>query len=317
MAAKDDSTVGLSVFDEALGSIQTTAKWIVGAAAVVIGTLIGGLQLKDLGSLIPTSRLQLGIAIAGCFAAIGGAGVILVMAARVLITQGLTLSDIARREVRISKESLRPGQQVSDLDPMLKSLAKRRGDLLPDATPNVLTFKYVYEEASKAATEVQSGATATLAGVTYAPGDPTATEQLKALVNDYQMHAERLVDAAQLYLAQRAFRHLIRALWIGGTVVVVGVVVFVLLTANPTSALVTTPAQVKVLITKHPSHADLLAAGLAQTCAGRTLTGAAVGGTYREPVVVTNPAPSCPARQFTVTKALGLAIPVPPAPEPP
>jgi hypothetical protein len=314
LATNDDNT-GLSVFDEALGSIQTTAKWIVGAAAVVIGTLIGGLQLKNLGSLLGSSRLQLGIATAACLAAIGGAGVILVAAARVLITQGLTLSDIAQREVDIRVDEERklrqPGTQVSDFDPMLESLAKRRGDLLPDAIPDVLTFKNAYEEASEAAAKVRSGATATLTGVTYAPGDTAATERLEALVNDYRVRAERLVDAAQLYLAQQAFHRLIRTLWMGGIAVVIGAVVFALVTsASPTSALVTTPTRVKVLIADHASHADLRAAGLAQACAGRTLTGVAVGGSYAEPLVVTNPAPSCPARQFTVTRALGLAIPV-------
>ena len=304
-------------WNEALGSIQTTAKWIVGAAAVVIGTVIGGLQLKDLGSLLAGDPLQLGFAIVACFVAIGGAGVILVMAARVLVTQGLTLSDIARKEVHIrARRRLRPGEDVSDFDPMLTSLAKRRGDLLPDGIPDVLTLRNKYEKASKAAARVRSGTPATLEGVTYTPGDPAAKEQLEAHVNDYQMHAERLVDAAQLYLAQRAYRHLIRALWTGGILAVVGVVVFVLLTANTSSAPVTSPTQVKVLIAKHPSRADLVAAGLAQACAGHTLTGVAVGGSYDEPLVVTDPAPSCPASQFTVTKALGLAIPVVPTPEP-
>jgi hypothetical protein len=317
LAAKDDGTTGLSVFDEALGSIQTTAKWIVGAAAVVIGTLIGGLQLKDLGSLLET-RLQLGIAAVACFAAILGAGWILVMAARVLITQGLTLSDIARREARIRAtkgKRLGPGKTVSDFDPVLGWLARRRGDLLPKDIPDILTFKNAYEETSAAEARLRSGAPAVVAGVTYNPSDTGATEQLEAQVADYRERAERLVDAAQLYLAQRAFRRLIQTLWTGGILVLVGVVTFVLVTANTPAALVTSPTQVEVLISAHASHADLLAAGLAQHCAGRTLTGVAVGGSYAEPLVVTNPAPSCPARQFKVTKALGLAIPALPAPK--
>jgi len=320
LADKDDIT-GLSVFDEALGSIQTTAKWIVGAAAVVIGTLIGGLQLKDLGPLLGASQLQLAIATAACLAAIFGAGWILVMAARVLITQGLTLSDIARREVRIrvTKGQLGPGKQVSDFDPLLGWLARRRGDLLPQGIPDVLTFKNAYDAAAAADAKARSGAPALFTGVGGLDIDGDTIERLKAQAQaqaeDYRARAERLVDAAQFYMAQRAFRRLIQTLWMGGILVVVGVVAFVLLTAHTSAALVTTPTQVRVLISARASHADLVAAGLAQQCAGRTLTGIAVGGDYAEPLVVTNPAPSCPARQFKVTKALGLAIPVPPKPE--
>lgn len=317
MAAKDDGTEGLGVFDEALGSIQTTAKWIVGAAAVIIGTLISGLQLKDLASLLPASRLQLGIAIAACVVAIAGVGVILVRAARVLITH-VTLSDIALEEVRILlARDLKPGQDVSDFNPMLKSLAKRRGELLPDGIPDVLTFKNAYEEASQAAARLRNGKPVTLSGVSYSPSDPKAKEQLEALVSDYQIHAVRLVDAAQLYLAQRAFKRLIKALWAYGSLALAGVIIFIISTAKASSsAPVTSPAQVVVLIAEHPSHADLLAAGLAQGCVGRTLTGVAIGGSYDQPLVVTKPAPSCPARQFKVTRGLGLAIPVVPTPEP-
>lgn len=315
MAVKDDTT-GLSVFDEALGSIQTTAKWIVGAAAVVIGALIGGLQLKDLGSLLGASRLQLGIATAACLAAIFGAGWILVMAARVLITQGLTLSDIARREADIrAKKTLGLGDRVSDFDPLLGWLARRRGDLLPQGIPDIQTFKNAYEDAIAAEAKVRSGAPAVLAGVNYSPGKD-AMERLAAQVEDYRARTERLVDAAQLYATQRAYERLIRALQAGGILTVVGVVTFAVLTsASTTEAPVTTPTRVDVLISAHAPRADLLAAGLAQHCAGRTLTGVAVGGSYAEPLVVTNPAASCPAVQFKVTKALGLAIPVLPTPE--
>ena len=315
MAAKEDGAEGSSVFDEALGSIQTTAKWIVGAAAVVIGTLIGGLQLKDLASLLSASRLQLGIATAACLVAIGGVGVILVTAARVLVTQGLTLSDIASREVRVLGEQLKPGQDISDLDPMLKSLAER-GDLLPDAIPDILTFRNLYDESRQKAAIFRGGTSVTFAGATYSPSESDSKEKLEALVSDYQIYADRLVDAAQLYLAQRAFRRLIRALWACGTLAISGVIIFILLTAKTSSAPVTSPTQVVVLIAQHPSHADLRAAGLAPGCVGRTLTGVAVGGSYDQPLVVTKPASSCPARQFKVTRGLGLAIPVVPAPKP-
>ncbi len=316
MATSSENT-GLSAFDEALGSIQATARWIVGAAAVVLGATIGGLQLKDLGPLRGASLLLLAAACLSCLAAIGGVGWILVAAARVLITQGLTLSDIARREVqiRITRGPLGPGRRVSDYDPLLRSLYKRKADLLPDTVDDVLTFRNTYDDISRAVGMVRSGTPAVLSEVTYDPGDAVAVARLEAQVSEYREYAERLVDAAHLYLARRAFGRLIRALWAGGVIAVAGIVVFILTTASPTS-LVTTPVQVHVVIARNAPLRDLAAAGLAPACAGQTLTGVAVGGSYDEPVVVTSQAPSCPARLFTLRQAVGVAIPVILQPDP-
>lgn len=316
MATSSENT-GLSAFDEALGSIQATARWIVGAAAVVLGATIGGLQLKDLGPLREASLLLLVIACLACLAAIGGVGWILIAAARVLITQGLTLSDIARRElqIRVTKGPLRPGRRVSDYDPLLKSLYKRKADLLPDTVDDVLTFRNTYDDITQAAETVRDGTPAVLGEVTYDPGNAAAVARLEAMVSEYRERAERLVDAAHLYLARQAFGRLIRALWIGGVIAVAGIVVFILATASPTS-LVTTPMQVHVVIAQNAPLRDLAAAGLAPACAGHTLTGVAVGGSYDEPIVVTNQTPWCPARLFTLRHALGVAIPVILPPDP-
>jgi hypothetical protein len=316
MATSSENT-GLSAFDEALGSIQATARWIVGAAAVVLGAIIGGLQLKDLGPLRGASLLTLVTACVACLAAIGGIGWILIAAARVLITQGLTLSDIARREipVRLTRGPFRPGQRVSNYDPLLRSLYKRKADLLPDGTDDVLTFRNTYDEITKAVGTVRSGTRAALGGVTYDPGDAAAVSRLEALADEYKERTERLVDAAHLYLARRAFGRLIRALWAGGVIAVAGIVVFILVTASPVS-LVTTPIQVHVVIARTASLRELAAAGLAPGCAGRTLTGVAVGGSYDEPVVVIDQTPSCPARLFTLRHALGVAIPIILPPDP-
>lgn len=45
------------------------------------------------------------------------------------------------------------------------------------------------------------------------------------------------------------------------------------------------------------------------SCAGKTLVGTAVVGTLSQPEVVTKPQPGCPAQHFTVTAALGVAVP--------
>jgi hypothetical protein len=317
--ATGSESPGLSAFDEALGSIQTTAKWIVGAAAVVLGALIGGLQLKDLGPLREASLLPLFVACLACLAAIAGVGWILVAAARVLIMQGLTLSDIARREVqvRVIRGRMRPGERVSDYDPLLRSLYKRKIDLLPDTIDDVLTFRNTYDNISKGADLVRSGTPAVLKGVTYDPGDTIAVARLETLVSEYRERAERLVGAAHLYLAQRAFRRLIKALWVGGIVAVIGIVVFILTTTHPNlTSPVTTPVQVHVVIAKNAPRHDLAAAGLAPACAGQTLTGVAIGGSYAEPVVVTSQTPSCPAQLFTLGRALGIAIPIILPPDP-
>jgi hypothetical protein len=261
--------------------------------------------------------LLLAVACLGCLAAIGGVGWILIAAARVLITQGLTLSDIARRElqIRVTKGPLRPGKRVSDYDPLLRSLYQHQADLLPAGVDDVLTFRNNYNDITRAFGMVRNGTPAVLNGITYDPGDAAAVARLEAKISEYQDRTEGLVDAARLYLARQAFRRLIRALWIGGVIAIAGIVAFILSTTSPTS-LVTTPMQVHVVIAQNAPLNDLEAAGLAPACAGHTLTGVAVGGSYDEPVVVTNQTPSCPARLFTLRHALGVAIPIVLPPDP-
>jgi hypothetical protein len=302
-----------SVFDEALGSIQTAARWIVGAAAVIVGALISGLQLKDLGPLLDGPLPPLVTAAVACVAAIAGAGTILIAAAQVLLTQGLTLIDIAKREVavRVGKGLRGPGQQVSDVDPLLRSLAMRQRELFPPGVDDVLAFQLAYEQITEAAARLRRGVPATADGVTYTPGDAAALQDLEARASDYRERAGRIVDAAQMYLARRAFRRLIWILWAGGALTIAGVVAFVLATAAPVPIPVAAPTQVHVIITAHPPRGALAAAGLPPACAGQALTGAAIGGSWFAPLIVTRPAPSCPAREFTLTKALGLAIPLP------
>ena len=295
--ASSSGNTGLSAFGEALGSIQTTAKWIVGSAAVVLGAIIGGLQLKDLGPLRDAPLSLLAIACLACLVAIGGVGWILIAAARVLITQGLTLTDIAllELEIRLAKRPFPPGARVSDYDPLLGSLYK--ADLLPDGIDDVRTFRNTYDDISNAADLARSA------------GDANAVARLEAQVSQYRERAEQLIDAAHLYQARQAFGRLIKALLIGGGVAVIAIIGFILATASQTS-LITTPMQVHVMIAQNAPSRDLTAAGLAPGCAGQTLTGAAIGGSYAEPVVVTYQAPLCPAQQFTLSRALGIAIPV-------
>lgn len=301
----------IAVFDEALDSIQSTTKWIVGGAAATVGVLLAGLQLKDLGAVREDSALQLGVGIVGCVIAVVGAGFILIAASRVLIMGGLTLGALAHREINVLTKyanQMPAGKRISDFDPLLSWIDDHRNELLPHATRQILDFKRVYQDLSAALSQVRQGHEATVDGVTYGT-DERSIARLQAMVEEYHLKADTLLDAAHLFLAREAFQRLLRMLWVSGTLTVAGLLAFVLATTRSQAVVVSAPLPVEVLIRQDVSQDVLALNNLAATCAGKTVTGVAIGGNYAEPVVVTTAVPGCPATRVKISGDIGLAIP--------
>jgi hypothetical protein len=318
MAEDTGQVTGLSVFEEARSALQDTAKWIVAAAAAVGGVLLAGLQLKDLGSIQDATTLRVAIALGGFGLALFGVGCVLVSAARVLATAGLTLSDLADREITVM--TLRPrqlarGANVSDFDPLLRWINNHQTELLPKGITSVIDMRQRQHELDIARAQLRQGKSVTVGDHTY-KAKPATIQRLITQSQEYRARSEYLIDAVQLFVAQQAYRRLIHWLWVGGGLIVIGVLTFVFATAKSSGSVITAPAPVNVLIRSQVSTAALRHAGLAQSCVGRALSAMAIQGTYEHPVVVTQGAVGCPPARFKVTDALGLAVPQQPGRSP-
>ena len=131
--------------------------------------------------------------------------------------------------------------------------------------------------------------------------------------------AERIVEYANDFTTRRAFRDLRTRILIAGGVTAVGVSFFAWF-ANPVTkpvAKVEAPLRVEVVLTAQGT--DLLKGMLGVECIDmkKPLPAIAIAGDLQEPTVVVTPAaPGCQARQVTLKKKYGVAVPqlAPPTP---
>lgn len=82
-----------------LEAVQAATRWLVGAAAAVLAVLLAGVQLSALGQLAVDRPGRLIVAVIAYTAGLGAVGLILVLAARVLVSPGWTLSKHRRLHV--------------------------------------------------------------------------------------------------------------------------------------------------------------------------------------------------------------------------
>lgn len=112
-----------------------------------------------------------------------------------------------------------------------------------------------------------------------------------------------LVAFANQKLLEQRFRKLLSAILYGGIVIAFGVGAFVVAPKldKPQGLSITQPTQVSMKVVK----------GLGKSCTpGTLLQGIAVGGTWDEPVVVTEEKDGCPAQEVTLNKGQAVAVPV-------
>jgi hypothetical protein len=218
-------------------------------------------------------------------------GAVLVRASTVLILPRVSLADLVEREVIADQKAAQAAggdrartDYASNLDPLLGAIAIEKRSLLvnsraegPQELSNQLKVAY---EGTK--------------------GKPELLEQ----------DEKRLTDFASLYFAQERYRILVRWLLTAGGVIAISIVLFGWATnpPKPDDARVTKPLEVQVIL-KVPT-AEREGIGLGRVCDTQELAGIAVGGTLREPEVVTHRTPNCQAARFIVTSDRGLAIPI-------
>lgn len=148
------------------------------------------------------------------------------------------------------------------------------------------------------------------AGVPTAAGEPPAALSPKADLAEIEWRAGQLETAAGQLIAfanqrviERKFGALRHAVQFGGIAVLVGVALFALAPkkAQPTSLTVVAPTRVTVMV-KTPST-------FGPACTVTQLNGIAIGGTWDEPIVITEATKDCQETKLVLRSDIGFAVP--------
>jgi hypothetical protein len=106
---------------------------------------------------------------------------------------------------------------------------------------------------------------------------------------------------------EHRFWRLQRAIFSWGSVIALGVALFAVAPqiADPRPLAITVPTRVVLTV---------VGDGFQGSCPPNTvLQGVAVGGTWQEPIVVTDPSGDCPAQELTLDSQQAIAVPVVPS----
>jgi hypothetical protein len=116
--------------------------------------------------------------------------------------------------------------------------------------------------------------------------------------------ASQLIAFANQRVIEQRFRALRRSVQYGGIAVLVGVGLFALAPkwAQPSPLAVASPTRVTVVV-KIPNK-------FGPACTSAQLSGIAIGGTWDEPIVVTDAAKGCLVTKLDLVSNIGYAIPV-------
>jgi len=263
--------------------IQEATKWVMGSFAAIGAVLVGGLQISAIGTLGFDEPLSIGLAFGTMTVALLAVGLVLARAAHVLIPPLVTLSDLVGRELQ-ARSRTPEADEFWASDPLLHWISRERRSLLKSGA----TGPHDLYEKLKNAQTAEGG-----------QAEP------------FERDAKRLTDFAGLRITQDRYRRLVSSLLGGGAVVAACIVVFswaVNSIEDRQEARITQPLEVRVVLTG--TAESLPTAELPPPCERRELTGIAVAGELREPEVVIPPTSLCPAMRFTVTRDIGIAIPV-------
>jgi hypothetical protein len=136
-------------------------------------------------------------------------------------------------------------------------------------------------------------------------------DKSKAQLEKAEWRRDRLESATTVLIAfanqkllEQRFRKLLLAILFGGAVVALGAGAFAAAPklGKPQPISITQPTQVTIRV---------IGSSLGKLCPpGTLLQGVAVGGTWDEPLVVTDQAGTCPAQQITLDPSEAIAVPV-------
>lgn len=261
--------------------IRSAAKWILAASAGVATFVLGGagsVNLQNLRVGDPSWLLFATIAVA-----LTAAAVVLLKASRVLIAPHVTLADLAERELVALTKAVSQGAGRRDAS----RVAPELDWLLGVVKQNLFLL-------------IRSG-------------EKSPKELYDAYVlpdHDDNIDADvaRVTAFATHKLVLKRYSSLLR--WLLGAAVAIATALFLYLfaTSSNTDLLVTEPVVVNV--TLRDDAEAMKTAGVAQQCAGKTVEGVALGGTWDSPQVVSSGSASCVGFRTVVSTDVGLAVPV-------
>ena len=299
-----------------LKTIQIATRWLVGAAASVLAVLLAGVHLSALGQLAADRPERLTIAITAGAVGLLAVGTILVLAARVLVSPGWTLSELAhletqrhwqhhwlQRELEAQRGLLTPGDELQPsrlyrrhrrLYVAWFELLEKGATTLPDDLDNEHHNPADHSPANHNP------------GRNYSVTNNDDVERLRRRLDEAANISEGIATVANLAATRRRYRRLVRTLPILGILTVIAVPLFAWATTVQPEPAITTPIAIHIKFI--PDRATLQRAGLAPNCANRDINAIAVGGTLPRPIVSTND-PSCTLNQIRITPTLGTAIP--------
>lgn len=290
-----------------LKAVQVATRWLVGAATAVLAVLLAGVQLSALGQLASDRPGRLAIAVIACAVSLLAVGTILVLAARILVSPGWTLSKLAHLDAQHHWQ----GHWLRS------ELEAQRGLLTPD---NELQPSRLYRRHRRlyvAWFQLQERGCTTLPDDLDIERNETArdysvtnnddVERLRRRLEEATGISEGIATAANLAETRRRYRRLVRTLPIIGILPVIAVPVFIWATTVQPEPAITTPTAIHIKFVQDRSV--IQQAGLPQDCAGRDINAIAVGGTLPRPIIVSTSDPRCILNQVRVTPALGTAVP--------
>lgn len=294
-----------------LASLQSAARWVVGAAAAILATLVAGVHLAALGKLGEDEESwRLPVAIVACLVALGVVAVILSLAARVLIHPAWSLNRLAHLD--------QAGKWKSHW--LKEQLDWQRGILIPDEelVPKLLYRRH--RKLLKAWFELQEHGSTSVpkildvdddrsTRVSYDLRNEEEVARLRARLDSAILITDSVSLVANLIAVRRRYRHLVYALWVG-VLAVIAIPVFVWATTIDPEPAVTVPIAAHVQLTSN--EMALTAAHLPLSCRGLIVDGIAVGGTMPRPVIVSTANPKCVLSRVRITPEVGTAILVPP-----
>ncbi|GAA3861015.1 hypothetical protein GCM10022243_29030 [Saccharothrix violaceirubra] len=287
-------------------AVRAAARWTVGAAAALLAAMLAGVQLSAVGRLEEFTAARGGGSVIAATAGLLGAGAVLWLAARVLVSPGWTLNRLAGLELT-APETWRTHWARLELE--------SRQALLSPTRDLKLAGLYRHQRALfVASVELSEHGRTTVAGslldgeeTTYRAdhqGDEDRLNRRRALADAL---AARIVETIDVADTHRRYRVLVRALpWLGATAVL-SIAAFIWATSPPVGVPVTAPTPVRVEFAG--DRAALAEAGVPDGCAGVVVAGVAVGGTLVEPVVSSVERADCRVDRVRLPKRVAVVVP--------
>lgn len=289
-----------------IAQMHSTAKWVLSAAAGLAALLIAGLRLVDVRNImsppIDADDWPALVAVLSVGAAVAGTVRVINRARRLFTVTYAGFDQLIDEMVAADRRAVAdrgsPGPDTPPAwktDPQLQGVVEAtRTHLLPAANDP--------EDAYNLRDELAEALRARRLEVASRSLSFTSRTELREDLDRLDASIAAALLAADEVRVKEAFDNLMTTLNRAIAGITAAVIVFVAVTAlAPTRPPeVTQPTPVVVYERPHPG----------QRCQVLVRNGVAIDGTFEEPVVVVGEQAGCSAQQFTVTKEVGVAVPV-------